>query len=161
MACREGYSTPNLQEILKFLSPVKAFSIHIHLNSASLTLANQVLQQLFVLLQQYTAAVIAQNAKELILVVCEMHHTLDDINVSMLRTLARCVFRPPPHHNLVHLVQNVVCLFKVPALSPTHLVREMSLEQLKQQYALPVQFLQVAHSHVPLPAHHIPFQSFD
>jgi hypothetical protein len=37
----------------------------------------------------------------------------------------------------------------------------MALEQLKQQYALPVQFLQVAHCHVPLPAHHIPFQSFN
>ncbi len=36
----------------------------------------------------------------------------------------------------------------------------MSLEQLKQRHALPVQFLQVAHRHVPLPAHHIPFQSF-
>ena len=70
----------------------------LHLNVVRLTRANHVLQQLFVLLQQSTAAVIAQYAKEHVLVVCEMRHTLDDINVSMLWTLARCVFRPPPHH---------------------------------------------------------------
>ncbi len=84
----------------------------IHLNCMSLTLANQVFQQLVILLQQSTAAVIAQNAKEHILVVCEMCHTLDDINMHMLRTLARCVFRPPPHHYLAHFVQNAVCLSK-------------------------------------------------
>ena len=136
-------------------------SILFHLNVARPTWANHVLQQLFVLLQQSTAAVIAQYAKEHVLVVCEMRDTLDDIDVSMLWTLARCVFRPPPHHYFAHLVQNAVSLFKVPALSPAHSVREMSLEHLKERYALSVQFLQVAHCHVPLPAHHIPFQSFD
>ena len=58
----------------------------LHLNVARLTRANHVLQQLFVLLQQSTAAVIAQYAKEHVLVVCEMRHTLDDIDVSMLWT---------------------------------------------------------------------------
>ncbi len=72
-------------------------------------------------------AMIEQNAKKNVLVVCEMHHTLDDIDVCMLRPLALlagCVFRPPPHYNLGHLVQNAVCLFKVPALSLANLVRQ-------------------------------------
>jgi hypothetical protein len=51
----------------------------------SLTRPNHVFQHLFVLLQQPTAAVIAQNAKEHVLVVFEMRHTLDDIDVRMLR----------------------------------------------------------------------------
>ena len=38
-------------------------------------------------------AVIAQNAKEHVLVVCEMRNTPDDNDMHMLRTLARCVFR--------------------------------------------------------------------
>ncbi len=58
-------------------------------------------------------------------------------------------------------VQNTVCLFKVPALRPANSVRQMSSEQLKQRHALPVQFLQLTHRHVPLPAQHTPFQSFD
>jgi hypothetical protein len=36
-------------------------------------------------------------------------------------------------------VQNAVSLFKVPALSPAHSVREMSLEHLKERYALSMQ----------------------
>jgi hypothetical protein len=90
----------------------------IQLYCTSLTRTNHVFQHLFVLLQQATAAVIAQNAKEDVLVVSEMLHTLDDIDVRMLRPLARCVFRPPPHYYLAHFVQNAVRLFKVPALSP-------------------------------------------
>jgi hypothetical protein len=112
----------------------------IQLYCSSLTRPNQVFQHLFVLLQQATAAVIAQNAKEHDLVVCEMCSTLDDIDVHMLRPLARCVFRPPSHYNLAHFVQNAVCLFKVPGLSPANLVRQMSLEHLrvKQRNALPL-----------------------
>ena len=114
-------------------------SSSIQLKVASLTWPNHVFQQLFVLLQQPTAAMIAQNAKENVLVVCEMRHTLDNIDVRMLRPLAGCVFRPPPHYNLAHFVQNAVCLFKVPALSPANSVSQMCLEQLKQRHALPVQ----------------------
>ena len=95
---------------------------------------------------------VVQNAQEHVFVVCEMRHTLDDINVRMLRTLARRVFRPPPHYNLAHFVQNAVCLFKVPAFSPAYTVRQMRLEHLNQRHALPVQVLQVTDSHVPLPA---------
>jgi hypothetical protein len=136
-------------------------SSSIQLYCASLTLPNYVFQHLFVLLQKPTAAVIAQNAKEHVLVVCEMSHTLDDINVCMLRPLARCVFRPPPYYNLTNFVHNAVCLFKVPAFRPANSVRQMSLEQFKQRHALPVQFLQVTYRDVPPPAQHIPFQSFD
>ncbi len=93
-------------------------SSSIQLYCASLTRSNHVFQHLFVLLQQPMAAVIAQNAKEHVLVVCEMRHTLDDIDVRMLRPLARCVFRPSPHDNLAHFVQNTVGLFKVPACAP-------------------------------------------
>jgi hypothetical protein len=64
-------------------------SSSIQLYCASLTRPNHVFQHLFVLLQQPTAAVIAQNANEHALVVCEMRHTLDDIDVRMLRALAR------------------------------------------------------------------------
>ncbi len=132
---------------------------------ASLTRPNHVFQHLFVLLQQPTAAVIAQNTKEHVLVVCEMLHTLDDIDVRMLRALAlklaRCIFRPSPHDNLALFVQNTVGLFKVPALRPANAVRQISSEHLKQRNTLPVQFLQVTHRHVPLPTQHIPFQSFD
>ncbi len=73
------------------------------------------------------------------------------------------VFSDHPHmtDNLAHFVQNTVGLFKVPAFRPTNSVRQMSLEQFKQRHALPVQFLQVTYRHVPLPAQHIPFQSFD
>ncbi len=82
----------------------------IQLYWASLTRPNHVFQHwhLFVLLQQATAAVIAQNAKEHALVVCDMCHTPDDINTRMLRPLALCVFRPPPHNKLVHLI---MCAF--------------------------------------------------
>ncbi len=103
----------------------------------------------------------AQNAKEHVFVVCEVSHTLGDINVCMLRPLARCVFRPSPHDNLAHFVQNTVGIFKVPAFRPANSVRQMRLEQFKQRHSLPVQFLQVTYRHVPLPAQHIPFQSFD
>ena len=82
-------------------------------------------------------------------------------NVCMLRPLARCVFRPSPHDNLAHFVQNTVGFFKVPAFRPANSVRQMSLEQFKQRHALPVQVFQVTYCHVPLPAQHIPFQSFD
>jgi hypothetical protein len=136
-------------------------SSSIQLYCASLTRPNHVFQHLFVLLQKLTATVIAQNAKEHVFVVCEMSHTLDDINVCMLRPLARCVFRPSPHDNLTHFVQNTVGLFKVPAFRPANSVRQMSLEQFKQRHSLPVQFLQVTYRHVPLQAQHIPFQSFD
>jgi hypothetical protein len=60
-------------------------SSSIQLYCASLTLPNHVFQHLFVLLQKPTAAVKAQNAKEHVVVVCEMSHTLGDINVCMLR----------------------------------------------------------------------------
>ncbi len=60
-------------------------SSSIQLYCVSLTRPNHVFQHLFVLLQQPTAAVIAQNAKEHVLVVFEMRHTLDDIDVRMLR----------------------------------------------------------------------------
>ena len=50
---------------------------------------NHVFQHLFVLLDQPSAAVIAQNAKENILVVGEVRNTLDQINMSMLRPLAK------------------------------------------------------------------------
>jgi hypothetical protein len=136
-------------------------SSSIQMYCTSLTRPNHVFQHLFVLLQQPTAAVIAQNAKEDVFVVCEMRHTLDDIYVSMLRALARCIFRPSPHDNLAHFVQNTVGLFKVPALRPPNAVRQMSPEHLKQRHTLPVQFLQVTHRHIPLPTQHIPFQSFD
>jgi hypothetical protein len=103
-------------------------SSSIQLYCASLTRPNHVFQHLFVLLQTPTAAVIAQNAKEHVFVVCEMSHTLDDINVTvcMLRPLARCVFRPPPHYNLTNFVQNAACLSKVPAFRPANSVRQMS-----------------------------------
>ncbi len=107
----------------------------IQLYCASLTRPNHVFQHLFVLLQQPTAAVIAQNAKEHVLVVCEMRHTLDYIDVRMRRPLARCVFRPSPHDNLAHFVQNTVGLFKVPALRPANAVRQMSPEHLKQRHS--------------------------
>jgi hypothetical protein len=91
-------------------------SSSIQLKFASLTLPNHVFQQLFILLQQATAAMIAQNAKKNVLLICEMCQTLENIDVCMLRPLAGCVFRPPSHYNLAHFVQNAVCLFKVPAL---------------------------------------------
>ncbi len=72
-------------------------SSSIRLYCASLTRPNHVFQHLFVLLQQPTAAVIVQNATEHVLVVCEMRHTLDDIDVRMLRALARCVYSDHPH----------------------------------------------------------------
>ncbi len=46
-----------------------------------------VFQHLFILLDEPTAAVIAQNAKENILIVGEVSHTLDQIYMSMLRSL--------------------------------------------------------------------------
>jgi hypothetical protein len=51
-----------------------------------------VFQHLFVLLDKPTAAVIVQNAKENILNVGEVCHTLDQIDMRMLRSLTRCVF---------------------------------------------------------------------
>ncbi len=110
-------------------------SSSIQLYCASLTRPNHVFQHLFVLLQQPTAAVIAQNANEHALVVCEMRHTLDDIDVRMLRALARWIFRPTLHYNLAHFVQNTVGLFKVPALRPANAVRQMSPGQLKQRHS--------------------------
>jgi hypothetical protein len=86
-------------------------SSSIQLKFASLTRPNQVFQQQFILLQQATAAMIVQNAKKNVFVVCEMRHTLDDIDVRMLRPLAGCVFRPTPHYNLAHFVQIAVCAF--------------------------------------------------
>jgi hypothetical protein len=59
------------------------------------TLVNHVFQHLLVLLYKTTSVVIAKNAQEHILAVDEMRHILDEINVSMLRILAWCVFRPP------------------------------------------------------------------
>ncbi len=64
---------------------------------------------------------------------CEVSHTLDDINVCMLRPLARCVFWPSPHDNLAHFVQNTVGFFKVPAFRPANTVRQTSLGQFKQR----------------------------
>jgi hypothetical protein len=64
-------------------------SSSIQLYCMSLTRPNHVFQHLFVLLQKPTAAEIAQNAKEHVLDVCEMRHTLYDIDVLMLRPLAR------------------------------------------------------------------------
>ncbi len=56
-------------------------------------------QRLFILLDQPTAAVIAQNAEESILIVGEMGHTLDQIDMSMLRSLTWSVFWPTPQNN--------------------------------------------------------------
>ncbi len=70
-------------------------SSSIQLKFASLTRPNHVFQQLFILLQQATAAKIAQNAKKNVLVVCELRHTLDDIDVRMLRPLAGCFQSTP------------------------------------------------------------------
>ncbi len=47
-----------------------------------------IFQHLFILLDTPSAAVIAQNAKEYILVVGEVSNTLDQIDMSMLRPLA-------------------------------------------------------------------------
>ncbi len=78
---------------------VHSSSIQLSCASLQVILTNHVFQHLFVLLQHPTAAVIAQNVKEQVLVVCEMHHTLDDIDVRMLRLLTRCV-EDHPHKTI-------------------------------------------------------------
>ncbi len=52
------------------------------------TLVNHVFQHLLILLYKTTYAVIAKNAQEHILVVGEVRHSLNEINVNVLRTLA-------------------------------------------------------------------------
>ncbi len=95
----------------------------------------QVFQHLFILLNKSTAAVIAQNAEENILVVGEVCHTLDQIDMRMLRSLTRCVFGPTPQNDFTHFVQDAVLLFKVPTQSPTHPVRQMLDESLQETLA--------------------------
>jgi len=56
----------------------------------TVTLIKHVFQHLLVLLHKPSSAVIAKYAQEHILVVGEMSHILDEINVSVLRALARC-----------------------------------------------------------------------
>ena len=73
------------------------FLVHFHRAGPSTGIIDHILQHLFILLDQPTAAVIAQNAKENILVVGEVGHTLDQIDMRMLRSLTRSVFRPTPH----------------------------------------------------------------
>ena len=74
----------------------------IHCHSASrrtVTRIQHVCQHLLILLDEATTAVVAKNTEENILVVCQMCNILDEINVSMFRALARCIFSPPPHNN--------------------------------------------------------------
>jgi hypothetical protein len=76
--------------MLKILSPFP-FEFDL-LYCVSLTWPNHVFQHLFVLLQQPTVAVTEQNAKEDVLGFCDMCHTLDDINVCMLRPNIKDIF---------------------------------------------------------------------
>jgi hypothetical protein len=72
------------------------------------------------------------------------------------------VFSDHPHITISQTLCRMLCaISKFQPCAPS--VGQMSLEQLKQRLALPVQCLQVTHRHIPLPAHHITFQtrSFD
>jgi hypothetical protein len=115
------------------------FSAHLTGSSRlTVTLIKHVFQHLLVLLHKPSSAVIAKNAQEHILVVGEMSHILDEINVSVLRALTRCIFRPTPHDDFTHFVQNTVGLFKTPTLGASNSVWQTLFQSLEQSLALPV-----------------------
>ena len=53
-----------------------------------------VCQDLLILLQEATAAVVAKNTEEDVLIICQMCNTLDEFYVGMFRSLARNIFCP-------------------------------------------------------------------
>ena len=107
----------------------------VHGNWARFCIVKYVFQHLFILLDQPTAAMIAQNAQENIFIVGKMGHSLDQIDMRMFRALTRSVFRPTPHDNLPHLVQDAVSLFKVPPQCTTHPVWQMFIESVEESLA--------------------------
>ncbi len=82
----------------------------IQLYCASLTRPNYVFQHLFVLLQKPTAAVIAQNAKEHVFVVCEMSHTLM-ISMCACSGPWQDVFSDHPHITISRILCRMLCAF--------------------------------------------------
>jgi hypothetical protein len=78
---------------------------------------------------------IAQNAQENIFIVGKVGHSLDQIDMRMFRALTRSVFRPTPHDNLTHLVQDAVSLFKVPPHCTPHPVWQMFIESVEESLA--------------------------
>jgi hypothetical protein len=95
-----------------------------------------------------------QNAHEHVLVVGQVCHILDILNMGMLAKnriysvqnstywyipvhtptylgcLARCVIRIAPQHNFSDLVQNAVRLFEIPLALFACLVRQLLLEEV-------------------------------
>ena len=64
-------------------------------------------QDLLILLQEAKAAVVAKNAEEDILIVCQMCNILDEFYVGMFRALARSVFCPTPQNYFTYLCRTL------------------------------------------------------
>ena len=80
----------------------------------------------------------AQNAHEDLigpyvhLIVDAACRRLDEVDVRVLCTLTAGIIRVAPHDNFTDLVQDAVCLIKVPTSLLTTLVREVSLQEVQQ-----------------------------
>jgi hypothetical protein len=63
-----------------------------------------VCQDLLILLQEATAAVVAKNTEEDVLIVCQMCNILDEFYVGLFRALARSIFCPTPQNDFSYFV---------------------------------------------------------
>ena len=124
-------------------------------------MALKLLQDALVVLKIAFSGMETQDAHEDVLVVGALCNCLDEVNVGVLRTLARGVVAVAPHDNVTDLMQDAVRLLKVLAAFLSTLLGKIGLQEIQKIYSVLVQVRKLRLADRTRAGGHIPLHALD